>query len=69
MLPSDQEQEKTLLTHVANGNTYAGIDSKAVLQYIQQQFFINGVQYNQLDEESAALFSNDYPFLLCLTKS
>ncbi|HCP96190.1 MAG TPA: phosphohydrolase [Pseudoalteromonas sp.] len=54
---------KTLLTHVANGDTYAGIDSKAVLQYIQQQFFIEGIQYNPLDEDSAALFSNDYHLL------
>jgi HD-GYP domain-containing protein (c-di-GMP phosphodiesterase class II)/ABC-type amino acid transport substrate-binding protein len=54
---------KALLMHVANGDTYAGIDSKAVLQYIQQQFFIEGIQYNPLDEDSAALFSNDYHLL------
>tara|TARA_Y100000739_G_scaffold86651_1_gene73912 strand:- start:260 stop:3445 length:3186 start_codon:yes stop_codon:yes gene_type:complete len=54
---------KELLIRVANGEVYAGIDSKAVLQYTQQQFFIKGVRYNPLDKKSAAYFPSNYHLL------
>ncbi|MEQ3441993.1 HD domain-containing phosphohydrolase [Pseudoalteromonas sp. BZP1] len=43
---------KAVLDAVSQGRVYAGLDNEAVFKYTQKQFFIDGIQYNQLDSYS-----------------
>ncbi|MCF7498657.1 HD domain-containing phosphohydrolase [Pseudoalteromonas sp. L1] len=40
---------KAVLDAVSQGKVFAGLDNEAVFKYTQKQFFIKGIQYNQLD--------------------